>query len=400
MATLTNNQMSAIVTQAYKEMTGMPLALDETLELNLQNIVDVGDASTDLATFKEQFTKALLVTVVKNWFTDSSYRSQYNDKWLIDEQQYGGIIQSITIEAPEVRESGAWMDWTSGESTITTSDTIFLPRLSVKLYGVANSFELPLAITDNQWRESFDSAAGLMSLISYIFTVVDNKLLVHLEACSSMNRNNFIATKIDYAAGDDAKGTHVVNPVEEYCKTFGIEAMSVAEFLKNADALRWASRRFGHYAKRMRKDSCSYNVEGKHRFTPSDRFVFEMNSDFVDIMDSVALANTFRDEYVSMPGFDEVPYWQTEEPGFNANGLPKSMEIFVKTAEGKSIDAKNVIGFMADKWAIRHVIVERRTAAQRYDRHAITQYYYQYKDKFENDLSMNAIVFVLADVTA
>ena len=44
-----------------------------------------------------------------------------------------------------------------------------------------------------------------------------------------------------------------------------------------------------------------------------------------------------------------------------------------------------------------HTIVNKRTAVTRFDPEAVTQYYNQNTDRYMNNLTMPAIVFVLED---
>ena len=55
---------------------------------------------------------------------------------------------------------------------------------------------------------------------------------------------------------------------------------------------------------------------------------------------------------------------------------------------------------MADKWAVMHTVVSRRVGVKRFDPEEITQYYYQFTDRYLNDLTQNAIVFILKPYTA
>lgn len=399
MAILNNNAFSTILKNAYKQFTGEDLTGDASA-LTLKDVVDTGTTDKSLAEYTEQFFKSLLVTSVKLWFTDSAYRSQYVDKWLLSEEEYGGIVQSLTIEAPDVRESGAFINLENGVTTLTDNDTFFTAKITNRLYGKSVSWELPIMITEVQMRDAFESASGLQTLVSYIMTCVNNKILVHLDSCSMMNKCNYLAEKINYANGEDAEGTHVVNIVEEYCRTFGIDSMTKEEFQKDADALRWSAKRFGHYVDRFKRDTVNYNVGGFHRFTPNERIVLEVNSDFIDTVESVAYSGTFHEDYVKLPLYSREPYWQFAEEGVDENGDANSMKINVQIAPNVTVNAKNIVAFLADKWAIRHVYVETFVAHHRFDRNRIDAYYYQHKDKYENDLSMNAIVFIMDDYTA
>jgi len=397
MAYLTNNSASTIIKKLYEEFTGKELATASAPAL--KDIIDVGTTSGDFLKNTEQFFKKLFDVVIKNFYTDTSYTG-YKNPWMMDSQTYGAILQSISIEAPDIRESGSWQIFTDGETTLTDNDIFLTCKITNRLFGKNISFELPISITENQLNESMRDANALNELVGMIQLSVRNKILVHLETIANTSRNNFIAEKIDYSGTSGATGTHVVNLVKDYCDMFGITSMTASAFLKNADAMRWASKRFDHYKNRMSKMSKEYNTEELMRFTPNDRIVFQIANDFSDIMESTVYSNTYNPSYITLENYEVVPYWQYEDTGYSASGLPNSMRIKVKTANNHSVDATNVVGFMADKWCIRQTIIEEVVRAHHFDRDAITTYYNQFKMRLDNDLSMNAIVFVIADVSA
>ena len=65
-----------ILNSAYLQIVGN--APKAGKQLDLSSFVDVGN-DPNLPSFKEQFTKALVIGAVKNFFTDTSYKKEYND---------------------------------------------------------------------------------------------------------------------------------------------------------------------------------------------------------------------------------------------------------------------------------------------------------------------------------
>ena len=61
---------------------------------------------------------------------------------------------------------------------------------------------------------------------------------------------------------------------------------------------------------------------------------------------------------------------------------------------------ETVVAFLADKWAVMHTIIEHRVAVKREDPLDLDLYFYQFTDRYLNDLTQNAIVFVLNPYTA
>ena len=399
MATLNNNQIAAILNEAIAQSTGA----DEIDTLDLSGIVDRGnDASVIGST--ESFTKALLNVITKYWFTDSSYRSQYENPFFEDSARFGAIIEAISIEVPEVKESHAWKDFTptvsNGTTTYATAGVynLYLPTVSKTVYGKSVSWELPIAITNEQWDTAFRSESELRSFVDYVFLVVDNALICHIENMDNANRNALIASKISYAGTQGATGVHVINLVEAYQTSLETpEDMTVNEFLNSADGLRFASEELRKYMSYMRKMSVLFNVGGKKRFIPKEREVVQILEMFKLRMESKLLSSTFHDTFVSLPLHQSIPYWQ----GFGENAtFDEVSKIDVKLDNSTTVTTSGIVALIADKWACMHTVKNHRVASTYFDPEAVTQYYYQYRDQYMIDNSQNALVFIIDDYTA
>ena len=191
---LNNNSVDATVNAAYAQATG----IKDVETLTLKDIIDAG--STDggaLVGKKEQFTTALISMWARNFFVDTE-ASEDDDPYFVDTREWGAIVQMISAEAPEVQESHAWKEFTSGSSTVGTY-TVYLPIVSTKYYGKSNSWELPIAISYEQYADAFRDAEGFNAFRAYIFVVLRNAIKKHRKDMNDANRNNFIAEKYRFA---------------------------------------------------------------------------------------------------------------------------------------------------------------------------------------------------------
>ena len=398
--TLNNNAVYTVVNAARTQALGGGNTA-AVAALDLHDIIDAG-GSSDVIGSVESFTKALINVLVKNWFTDTSYRSSYVDPFFEDEARFGAITQLISVTVPEVKASSNWTSITSG-TTALGQYTIYLPVVDTKYYGKSASFELPIAVTGNQWNTAFKSEDELRNFVSYILMCVDNALVVHLEDMSNMNRNNFIAEKYKAAtAVTPTPGVHVVDLLGGFVAAHGdtTKDFAVADFLDSQEALIYAAEQIALYSDYIGKMSTMFNTANKARFTPDDRKVLQVLSAFEKRMQFHALSDVYHDELAALPGHQSVAYWQ----GFGNGGTWSEVsKIIVKPSsytEGDATTVSNVVAFLADKWAVMHTIIEHRVAAQRFEPEDITQYYYQFTDRYLNDLTQNAIVFVLNPYTA
>lgn len=395
---INNNQAAEVIKAAFKQSTGST-AIDT---LDLEGIIDAGK-SGEFTPEKEPFTKALIAVLTKNWFTDSSYRSQYKDPFYEDAERFGAIIQAISIEVPEVTESHAWKDFSpvvdpsTGEVTYATAGiyNIYLPIVDTKYYAKSISWELPIAITNEQWDVAFDNASEALSFVSYVLMCVDNAIIIHLENMNNASRNSFIGEKVNYASTQGATGVHVINLVEEYQKSQAEPADMTAEaYLNSTEALLNGIEVLMNHIDLLRKPTRIYNTEQKLRFTPDERLVVQVLSQYENRLNVVGRSNIYHDELVALPGHEKIPYWQA--PGL-VNAFADVANINVKTANGDEVDVDGVVAFVADKWSILHTIRKKRVASTYFDPEDLTQYYNQFRDQYMNNLTMNAIVFVVQD---
>lgn len=403
--TINNNSAYAIVNAAYKQAVGSS-AVDT---LDLSDFCDSGVAFESLTMSRDKFLKALIDQVV-NFYTDTSYASEYSDPYYVESRRFANIVQMINAAAPEVQASHAWKDMSpnigTNPPTYATIGTYSVkpPTISCDYFTKSVSWELPLAITTEQLTDAFKSDSELRGFVDYIFVVVSNALQAHRENMNSANRNSFMAHKIS-AANSGVAGIHKVNLLTAYNADRGKSISTVADFLASADALRYAGAQIMLYEKYLRKQSTLFNTKGLVKFCPADRLVLEVNSAFENSINEVALSTTFHDELVSMPNHISVPAWQgfgvdSNDAGTSAAAFDQVTKIDVTldtevSNTNVSVSQSGIVALLADKYAIMHTIRQDRVAAQYFEMEDITLYAYQNRDQYVNNLAQNAVVFTV-----
>ena len=398
--TLNNNAVYSIINAARAQALGGG-STEAIASLDLKDIVDAGGDETVIGS-REAFTKALINVLVKNWFTDTSYRSSYSDPFFEDSARFGAITQMISVEVPAVKASSQWTSITSGTTTVGTY-TVYLPVVDTQYYGKSDSWEIPIAITGNQWNTAFKNEDELRGFVSYVLMMVDNALVVHLENMSNMNRNNFIIEKYKAAtAVSPEDGVHVVDLLGGFVAAHGdtTKDFTVADFLDSQEALIYAAEQIALYSDYIGRMSTMFNIGNKARFTPDDRKVLQVLSAFEKRMQFHALSDVYHDELAALPGHQSVAYWQGFGNGGTWSEVSKIMGKPTSYESGDATTVSNVVAFLADKWSVMHTIIEHRVAAKVFEPEDIVQYYYQFTDRYLNDLTQNAIVFVLTPYTA
>ena len=93
--------------------------------------------------------------------------------------------------------------------------------------------------------------------------------------------------------------------------------------------------------------------------------------------------------------------WQgfgVSEDSVKAADFSEVSKISIETANG-TVEKSGIVGFLCDAWAIMHTIRKQRVAVSRFDPEAVTQYYFQNRDAYCNNLGLPAVVFTIEPTT-
>lgn len=354
---------------------------------------------------KEQFLNTLSGKYIDTMYTDTSWTDKYNDVFFQNSEQFGAVVQIINTEMPEVRANRAWDVIQSGTTTIG-SNTVYLPVVKEQLVGGTSSWAIPFALTGTQMNTAFESASGLKRFESYVQLSAENANKYHIARMSASNRNNYIIEKIN--AGNSAGHINVVNLVQEYCNMTGTTSMTVAQFLANNNGcLRSVYKTFKKYRALLTDMTTLFTMDSTTtgKFIPEDRFVFQVISDFVALLETELYSTTYHEDFVRLKGYREIPAWQ----GLRTSSSTLSFSDLTTINAGRNdsviaensveVNRSNIVGLMVDKWAIMHTIVRHRTGVQRDDIKDITLFEHQFTDRYINNLMLNGVVFVLDDVS-
>ena len=401
MAKLQTTQITSLVNAAYAEATGS--AAISTLAL--EDVCDGGVAALESRGLRDKFTGAFIGQLAKNWFIDTSYRSMFTDPWFTEESEYGAIIQMISVTAPQVHDAENWQDFQDGD-TIGTY-TLHLPQTSTKYYTFQDAYQLDVAIQSGQLMQAFKNASELTAFINYVYMVVDNALVAHAEDMTRLNACAFMAHKINAVAGN-ADGIHVVNLVKAYCDETGTASMTAEAAMNDADFLRWSCGEIERYNAMFAYQTSLFNLDGAVRFTPADRKVFQLLSFFKRRLDSVAYSTTFASNWVQLPKYQEVPFWQGtgEDLSFDSvSSIDVSIDGSIsghETSAGtpEEVTKSGIVALIADVWAAPHTIKSRRSVSKYFDFEDVTRVAHQCTDMYLTNLSVNGIIFTIEDVAA
>lgn len=388
---INNNEMYSVLQDATNQMLGSE-AIDN---ISLEDIINTGREWSDLE--KEQWVGKLSARYIDTKYTDREFTDKRNDVFYEDSAKFGAITQIISMEMPDIIANRSWTQVVSGTTQIG-QNTVYLPIVNEKLFAGSDSWEVPIAYTGTQLNTAFESEAGLLQFNNYVKLMAQNAITYHKATMNGLNRNNYIAEKLH--VGNSSGKINVVNLVEEYQRDHGNQAMTAQQFMATPQAMRYAVKTFKKYKSLLMDMSTLFTTDpnSKGKFIPSDRFVFQVLSDFEGRIEAETYSTTYHDEFIKMPLYRDVNAWQALT-GTNTADFTTLSSIDVTTADGSVVNETGVVALMIDKWAVMHTIVQNRVGYQRDDIKDISMYAYQFTSRYINNLTLNGLVFVVKDYT-
>ena len=264
-----------------------------------------------------------------------------------------------------------------------------LPVISSKFYNKMATFELDITTPTKQLEQSFLSVDEMNRFLSMVQTMVYNSMETRIEACAFACLDNLMAANIDN------NGASVVHLLTIYNQDAGT-SLTATTALLNTDFLQWASKVMGIYKKRLRSRTSIYNLGGKRRFTPSELLHYVVLGDFAEAVKNKAYSNTFHDEFITLPNYEEVAYWQAPGTSFAWADISK-INVTAVLADGttKDVAEDNIVAVMFDDEACGVLQPRKRVTTQYNAKNETYNDFHKWESRYFNDFNENCIVFIL-----
>lgn len=376
------------VTQIYNFVNTAAQAVQGEIVLpneDLTNLVDVGK-SIQNAQGVETFYHALVNRIGKMYFVDRKYNGLllkvFKDSW-----QFGSIVGKVQVDDMNVTENSTW-DIINGASY--DPFVVNLPVVSSKFYNKMVTFELDITTPTRQIEQSFTSIDEMNRFLSMVQTMVYNSMETRIELLVFRTLDNFIGAVIN------DNGAQTVHLLTAYNTLTG-QSLTASAALLDADFLRWSTKILGIYKKRLASRTAIYNLGGKLRFTPAERLHFIALTDYAEAAKSVLYSSTYHDEFVKLPNYDEVPYWQAPGTSFAFTDVSSIKVKAIVDEDGTSDDVEqaNIIAVMFDEEALGVLQPRKRVTTQYNAKNETYNDFWKWESRYFNDFQEQMVVFVL-----
>lgn len=346
-------QISSIINDVIEDLTGQSASIQEA---DTSNLVSLGKAISDLNLY-EGFFGSLVNRLAKTVYFVRLYDGARNRSILRDEHEYGAFIQKVYCTAPALVDNPEYKipQYTGGGAIDTYNqsspyDVTGHVTVTAKIFSAQGTFALEIVRPVDQIRSAFLSDAEMMRFIDGIYVCIENQIKLAEEAC--------VSAAVCTAIAADVNGGNVRNLLAEYNTLHSTNPItSEADAMTDPDFLKYASKEINQTVKYMRDMSTAFNIGGYMTFTDTDNLVCEVLSDAAASFDSYLNADTFHNDLVKLPRYEEVNKWQfTGQAGgsfANNSKIDIINEAFVsETNLTGEITADGIIAFVHD---IEHV---------------------------------------------
>ena len=384
-------QLHTLINSVVKEVVGETAVLKE----DLTNVVDIGKEVFSAGAV-DNYVKALVNHIGKVIFVNRLYAGGVPSV-LMDAWEYGSVMEKISSEMPTASEN---QSWDLADGTDYSPDVFYKPKVSAKFFNSKITFEIPVSFTELQVKESFSNSTQLNGFVSMLVTGVENSMTVKLDALIMRTINNMIG-EVAFA---DLKGAtpgvidtnqdkvKAVNLLKGYNTAYG-KTLTAAKALSDPEFVRYATYRIGLYQDRMSRVSTLFNVGAKERFTPKDMQHVVLLSDFSKASETFVLSGAYNEERVTLPKHESVPYWQGSGLNYEFDEVSK---VDVKTAGGKTVSLKGIIGVIFDRDALGVSNLSRRVTTNYNPKAEFYTNFYKFDAGYFNDMNENFVVFFVA----
>lgn len=376
-------QIHNIVNDAVADALGKNASLTN---LDSSDIVSLGKAISSFNAY-EGFFKSLTNRIVRTIYFIRTYEGSSRNI-LRDEHEYGAFVQKVYYEMPTAVENPTWNIPNSNDKYVQSSpyDVQTTIAVSALIFGGKGTWSLEIVRPVEQIKTAFLSPSEMGAFIDGIYLAVENAF--------KLEEERLVALAVNTAMADALDGGNSRNLLSEYNTAHPNNTLTVAQALESAEFLKYASKEINRTIKNMSKMSTVFNKSGYTTFTPKDRLVVEMLAEFASASDMYLQADTFHNELVKLPNYEEIPFWQSS--GTNFAFADCSAIKVTNNAFDNPVSQTGIICFLHDIENVAAYFGSRRTWEMFNPRSEVMIHGEKAEKGFAVDSHANAVVFYMA----
>lgn len=365
---------------------------------DLGGIVSLGNAivgntdNTDL--FLGKLVDRIGKTVIRTLDLELDFPKLYMDSF-----EFGCILEKITVNPFSAIQANEY-NVPKNDFTPSLLD-VRKPEIMVRYFqdGI-DVWSFQCTIPDDLFTSAFTSESKMGQFIDAIIGAMTDSMTMALNNMSRTAVNNLIAEKL-------VGGHGVVNLLALYNATLD-SPITAAQAMVSKEFYRFAANTIRKYIKYMKEPSVLYNEGDVLRATSRDNMHVLMLTDFVAGFESYLSSDTFHNELLGMPLYQEVTHWQGNKGSGSENTFAVNSSINVYPSSQKDVAAgdkyainqSGIVCVLADRQAVAVGLNNRRSGSFYNSIDFYSNIKSSAKMQFINDLTENMICFVVASEVA
>ena len=387
------NQLATILNAIQQQATGQsgPVATDTS------SFVTVGQ--TVLKTGYEPMLNAISQVLGRTIFSIRPYDRKFKGLE-VDSQRWGNHVRKITpLDKPfEEDDRIKLVDGQSIDPFVVNKPD----AIQTNFYG-ENVYQKSLTLFRDQLDTAFQGPEQFGSFVSMIMQNASDLIEQAHEDMARMTLANLIGAKKIYQDTVDTAGTHVVNLLTEYNSYAGttLTAATVKQPANFEPFIKWAYAYIKTISDKMTERSNLYHYnfgENIARHTPKrDQRLFIYSPEINNVEASV-LSSVFNPDEVSnkIDITERVNFWQGIKSGGAINVTPSYVNALGASTTGAAQSLDYVFAVLMDREAAGVTMVNQWSDSIWNPRGGYSNLYWHFTDRYFNDFSENAVIFIIA----
>lgn len=366
-----NNNTYTLVNEAFSQATGQK----GISAIDTNSFVDMGRTVLSTQDYTDRFIQSLAGRITYTIYALRRYYAMFN---ALVKDYARGAVQKISF-GDMAAESDQSFGLEDGQSV--DMYRINKPKASQKFYVKEAPYQFHVSISRRQLENGFLNDEEMSTFIRSLMLNISNMRVIAIEDLAKLTLANMIVNT-----------PHEINLLSEYNATH-TEQLTAANAINNAEFLRYAVRVIRTISDNMRHALRAFNDGTVTRFTPREKQVLYVLSDFEYALETVSSYAAYHDGYVSLSKYETVGFWQA----YTTNTAIKET-VQVTNSEGIETTMTGIVATLFDVDALG--LFPRAEWASTTPFNSAGGYsntFWHGNGTWYNDLSENFVVFTIRD---
>jgi hypothetical protein len=355
------------------------------------NFVSV--ATTALGIAPDDLLNAISQVISRTIFSIRPYNRKFAGLF-VDNMKWGNHVRKINIGDKDWEQNVSY-DLTDGQSI--DADIVSKPDiLQTNFYG-----QCVYSKHYTIFRDQLNIALQNEEEFERFYTMLVQNTMDMIEQC---HENTARATIVNLIGGKVKGDTpNVIHLVAEYNAVTGLalDSNTVKKPENFVPFYKWAFSRIKTISGFFTERSLQYhiNITGHNimRHTPVKNQRLYLYTPEMNNVESSVFSSVFNEQYLKMMDYEGVNFWQSIQTPMEINVQTRYMlPTGVITSDSKGTTTSNIFGILMDEEAAGITTYGARTATTPYNaRGEYMNVWWHFNDRYWNDLTENAVVFLL-----